>query len=474
MFLAQEKKKEAEAKKLAADADKKRKIEAGELKEKRSKKASEDDSPAPAAAAPKKVLSKLEKQLAGALPPTRAQRASPTARTAHSAALRSALRSAVEWAREEAEEKRKAAAAKKAAKDAEPKKNKSAYQWFCEANRPRVAEANAEATPAEVTALLGAEWKELAEEVKQEHVLKAEEDKERYVKECAEAGIEIKASKADKADDESKGPKKPTTPYFAYCAAQRASFKEQHPEAKVTELAKLMGAAWKELGAEEKAKYEAEAAADKERYAKECAEAGIELAAPKEKKEPKEKAEKGEGTTAYGQSGRLGGWRQSHGPPWAHLRQRLPRGRDPCRSPGPARHSPNPAAVSSRPSCAGKKAAKAPKDDEEAALLEALQATEAALQVADEALSAAAAKPQPKAHKEAFFYFKKEHRLGVAMENAAASVEEILELLQAQFDKCAAAPLRLASALPAALSTALSTALLHRPLRRPLRRPAHP
>ena len=79
MFLAQEKKKEVEAKKLAAEADKKRKIEAGELKEKRSKKASEDDSPAPAAAAPKKVLSKLEKQLAGALPPTRAQqRASPS------------------------------------------------------------------------------------------------------------------------------------------------------------------------------------------------------------------------------------------------------------------------------------------------------------------------------------------------------------------------------------------------------------
>ena len=78
MYLAQEKKKETEAKKLAAEAEKKRKIEAGELKEKKSKKASEDDSPAPAAAGPKKVLSKLEKQLAGALPPTRAQRASPS------------------------------------------------------------------------------------------------------------------------------------------------------------------------------------------------------------------------------------------------------------------------------------------------------------------------------------------------------------------------------------------------------------
>ena len=51
----------------------------------------------------------------------------------------------------------------------------------------------------------------------------------------------------------------------------------------------LLGAAWKELTEEEKAPFEAKAAEDKERYAKECEAAGIEV------KQPKEKAEKAEG-----------------------------------------------------------------------------------------------------------------------------------------------------------------------------------
>merc|ERR1719272_1785092 len=143
----------------------------------------------------------------------------------------------------------------------------------------------------ELAKLMGAAWRELDAEGKAKYEAEAAADAERYAAECKEAGVELappkekkepketkkETKKEKKADDEApKGPKKPTTAYFAYCAAVRETFKEQHPEAKVTELAKLMGAAWRELDAEGKAKYEAEAAADKERYATECAEAGIE------------------------------------------------------------------------------------------------------------------------------------------------------------------------------------------------------
>ena len=55
----------------------------------------------------------------------------------------------------------------------------------------------------------------------------------------------------------------------------------------------LLGAAWKELTEEEKAPFEAKAAEDKERYAKECEAAGIEVKQPKEKKPPKEKKVRG-------------------------------------------------------------------------------------------------------------------------------------------------------------------------------------
>jgi hypothetical protein len=50
---------------------------------------------------------------------------------------------------------------------------------------------------------------------------------------------------------------------------------------------KLMAAEWKALSEEEKAGFEAKAVEDKERYAKECEEAGIEVKPPNEKKQKK-------------------------------------------------------------------------------------------------------------------------------------------------------------------------------------------
>ena len=67
------------------------------------------------------------------------------------------------------------------------------------------------------------------------------------------------------------GPKKPITPYFAYINEVRPAFKAKNPGTPVTELAKLMGAAWKEMGAAEKKKYEDIAAKDKKRYDAEMA-----------------------------------------------------------------------------------------------------------------------------------------------------------------------------------------------------------
>eukprot|EP01046_Picozoa_sp_COSAG06_P019460 COSAG06_NODE_1389_length_9613_cov_4.527643_3_plen_666_part_00 len=66
-------------------------------------------------------------------------------------------------------------------------------------------------------------------------------------------------------------PKKGMSSYFHYTAASRPEFKSQHPDATVQELAKLMGAAWKQLTAEAKQPFESLAAKDKERYQNEKA-----------------------------------------------------------------------------------------------------------------------------------------------------------------------------------------------------------
>ena len=48
--------------------------------------------------------------------------------------------------------------------------------------------------------------------------------------------------------------------------ASRASIKEEHPDAKVTDIGRIAGAKWKEMDAEAKAPWDAKAKADKERY----------------------------------------------------------------------------------------------------------------------------------------------------------------------------------------------------------------
>ena len=81
--------------------------------------------------------------------------------------------------------------------------------------------------------------------------------------------------------------KRAQSSYMAYCAGVREQFKAENPDAKVTELAKLMGAAWKALDADGRAEYEALAEADKQRYADEMARAEM---VPEQKKQRKTKA----------------------------------------------------------------------------------------------------------------------------------------------------------------------------------------
>jgi hypothetical protein len=61
-------------------------------------------------------------------------------------------------------------------------------------------------------------------------------------------------------------PKRATTSYLAFCSINRAAIKEQNPDLGFADLAKKVGAAWKELPAEEMETYVCIAKADKARY----------------------------------------------------------------------------------------------------------------------------------------------------------------------------------------------------------------
>lgn len=83
------------------------------------------------------------------------------------------------------------------------------------------------------------------------------------------AAGEKKAPKKEKPT----GPKRPTSAYFFFSNETRAALSAKNPGMPVSEIAKLLGAKWKELSADAKKPYEVKAEADKKRYEAEKAKA---------------------------------------------------------------------------------------------------------------------------------------------------------------------------------------------------------
>ena len=161
-----------------------------------------------------------------------------------------------------------------------------------------------------MTKLLGEAWKELSEEDKKPWEAAAEADKERYLNECKEAGVEPelkeaapKKEKAAKKKERDEGEeaaeeegaaeaaaeapkiKKALSAYFLFCNDERSKLVAANPEKPGKEITAMLGAAWKALGPEEQAKWNAAAAKDKERYAAECEAAGVAPGGAKSKAE---------------------------------------------------------------------------------------------------------------------------------------------------------------------------------------------
>lgn len=82
-----------------------------------------------------------------------------------------------------------------------------------------------------------------------------------------------KVTKTKKAKDPD-APKRPLSAYMFFSQDQRATVKEDNPDATFGDLGKLLGAKWKEMSDSEKKPYTAKAEADKVRY--ESAKAGYE------------------------------------------------------------------------------------------------------------------------------------------------------------------------------------------------------
>ena len=61
-------------------------------------------------------------------------------------------------------------------------------------------------------------------------------------------------------------PKRPLSAYMFFGQAMRSKIVAANPQMKATEIMQQLGVEWKKCGDKDKAKYEAQAAADKTRY----------------------------------------------------------------------------------------------------------------------------------------------------------------------------------------------------------------
>ena len=181
---------------------------------------------------------------------------------------------------------------KKAKKDPNaPKRPRTAYTYFMLDVRAKLATENPTFGFGEIGRLVGQKYKELTTEEKEVYDNQASEDKERYEKEMENYTPPDADSDDDEDDDVSSkasgkktagkkpakkkvkkdpnAPKKGLSTYMLFCKDMRSILKEESPELTFGELGKLLGQKYKELSAEEKAKYDVLAAADKVRYERE-------------------------------------------------------------------------------------------------------------------------------------------------------------------------------------------------------------
>lgn len=116
-----------------------------------------------------------------------------------------------------------------------PKRNKSAYMFFCQDMRPKIVADNPNCKPHEVMSLLGCKWREdLTMKQKCKYYEQAAEDKERYL---------------DMKEVEKRRNKAPCklSSYFLFCEDERPIVKKEFPNMKTKKVTAECGKRWNDI-----------------------------------------------------------------------------------------------------------------------------------------------------------------------------------------------------------------------------------
>ena len=172
---------------------------------------------------------------------------------------------------------RKKTSSKKTKDPAAPKKNRSAYIFFCMTTRSSVKTENPDFKTTEITAELGRRWKNMSDDEKQPFTKQSAEDKKRYEAEMKDytPSPEWQASQdSDSGDDKKKtkkkktGPKRALSAYMFFCMEKRPEVKDNNTDMTTKEITAELGRMWREEYKDTKKgkKYTKMAEKDRERY----------------------------------------------------------------------------------------------------------------------------------------------------------------------------------------------------------------
>lgn len=115
-----------------------------------------------------------------------------------------------------------------------PKRNKSAYLFFCQDIRPKIIQEHAECKPHEIMSILGSKWRELTIKQKSQYYKQASDDKERYL---------------DDKEIEKRRNKTPSklSSYFLFCEDERPIVKKEFPNLSTKKVTTECGKRWNDL-----------------------------------------------------------------------------------------------------------------------------------------------------------------------------------------------------------------------------------
>eukprot|EP00494_Astrolonche_serrata_P002810 UN02816 len=173
-----------------------------------------------------------------------------------------------------------------------PQRTRSAYVFFCDKDRDKVGKNNPDFTMIEISAALGKLWSETSEKARTPFVNASAKSKAKFDKEMESyrqtneykefqkrrnlhmliqkyvekiPGAKKKNVYKVFPTDPNK-PSQPSTSYFLFANDNRDSMVKKNPEATMSEIGKLLGAAWEKASATMKAKYQKQHSKLKDKY----------------------------------------------------------------------------------------------------------------------------------------------------------------------------------------------------------------